>query len=123
MVNQIKGVNMNGASIGDFNNADENIEFEKISIQKVNLNGISFVKVTIQPGWNWKEHMSEIAGTEWCENRPVGLVVSGKYHAKHNDGTEFDILPGQAYVVEPGHNLWVVGDEPVVAYEFYQGSD
>ena len=63
---------MNGASIGDFNNADENIEFEKISIQKVNLNGISFVKVTIQPGWNWKEHMSEIAGTEWCENRPVG---------------------------------------------------
>ena len=52
------------------------------------------VKVTIQ--WNWKEHMSDIAGTEWCENRPIGIVVkSGKYHAKHNDGTEFDILPGQ----------------------------
>ena len=39
------------------------------------------------------------------------------------DGTEFDILPGQAYVVEPGHNLWVVGDEPVIAYEFYQDSN
>ena len=91
--------------------------------KKININGTSMVKVTIQPGWNWKEHMSDIAGTEWCENRPVGIVVSGKYHAKHNDGTEFDILPGQAYVVEPGHNLWVVGDEPVVAYEFYQDSD
>ena len=52
---------MKGASLGNFNNADENIEFEKISIQKVNLNGISMVKVTIQPGWNWKEHMSDIA--------------------------------------------------------------
>ena len=114
---------MNGASKGDFNNPDENIEFEKISIQKLNLNGVGMVKVTIQPGWNWKEHMSDIAGTEWCENRPVGIVVSGKYHAEHNDGTEFDILPGQGYVVEPGHNLWVVGDEPVVAYEIYQGSD
>ena len=76
------------------------LNLKKISIQKVNLNGISMVKVTIQPGWNWKEHMSDIAGTEWCENRPIGIVVSGKYHAKHNDGTEFDILPGQAYVVE-----------------------
>ena len=114
---------MNGAEKGDFNNPDENIEFEKISIQKANLNGVTMVKVTIQPGWNWKEHMSDIAGTEWCENRPVGIVVSGKYHAKHNDGTEFDILPGQAYVVEPGHNLWVVGDEPVIAYEFYQDSN
>ena len=67
--------------------------------------------------------MSEMIGTEWCENRTIGLDISGKYHAKHKDGSEFDILPGQAYVIEPGHNLWVVGDEPVVAYEFDQSSN
>jgi hypothetical protein len=109
---------MIGGAKGNFETPDENLAFEKISVQIVNLNGKNVKKVTVQPGWNWKEHMSQIAGTEWCEGRPFGVVVSGKYHAQHKDGTEFDILPGEAFIVEPGHNLWVVGDEPVVVYEF-----
>ena len=44
--------------------------------------------------------------------------LSGRIHVVHDDGTEFDIGPGEAYVIEPGHDAWVVGDEPLVAYEF-----
>jgi hypothetical protein len=36
----------------------------------------------------------------------------------HADGTELEIRPGQAYVIEPGHDAWVVGDEPVIGFEF-----
>jgi hypothetical protein len=36
----------------------------------------------------------------------------------HEDGTEQEIRAGQAYVIEPGHNAWVVGDEPFVGFEF-----
>jgi hypothetical protein len=39
-------------------------------------------------------------------------------HVVHDDGTEQEIRPGQAYVIEPGHDAWVVGDEPVVGFEF-----
>ena len=39
-------------------------------------------------------------------------------HVIHNDGTEGEIGPGEAYVIEPGHDAWVVGDEPVVGFEF-----
>ena len=41
-------------------------------------------------------------------------------HIVHDDGTELDIGAGQAYVIEPGHDAWVVGDEGVVAFEFEQ---
>jgi uncharacterized cupin superfamily protein len=37
---------------------------------------------------------------------------------RHDDGTEVDIKAGDAYVIEPGHDGWVIGDEPVVMYEF-----
>jgi hypothetical protein len=26
--------------------------------------------------------------------------------------------PGQAYIIEPGHEAWVEGDQAFVAYEF-----
>jgi hypothetical protein len=39
-------------------------------------------------------------------------------HVVHEDGTEQEIGPGQAYVIEPGHDAWVVGDEPVLGFEF-----
>jgi hypothetical protein len=49
---------------------------------------------------------------------PIGVVVSGTMHVVHDDGTEGDATPGTAYVIDPGHEAWVVGDEPVVAFEF-----
>ena len=36
----------------------------------------------------------------------------------HEDGTEGQIAAGEAYVIEPGHDAWVVGNEPFVGLEF-----
>jgi hypothetical protein len=36
----------------------------------------------------------------------------------HEDGTEQEITEGQAYVIEPGHDAWVIGDERFVGFEF-----
>jgi uncharacterized cupin superfamily protein len=48
----------------------------------------------------------------------VGAAVSGQVRARHEDGAEVQIGPGEAYVIEPGHDAWVIGSEPFVAYEF-----
>jgi hypothetical protein len=48
----------------------------------------------------------------------VGYVASGSLHVVHDDGTEADLSAGNAYVIEPGHDAWVVGNEPFVGYEF-----
>jgi uncharacterized cupin superfamily protein len=55
--------------------------------------------------------------------RHVGVVQSGTMHVAHDDGTEQEIGPGHAYVIEPGHDAWVVGDEPVVVVDWYGASN
>jgi hypothetical protein len=37
---------------------------------------------------------------------------------RHNDGTEIEIGPGDAYVIKPGHDAWVTGSDVFVGYEF-----
>jgi hypothetical protein len=45
----------------------------------------------------------------------VGSVASGQLRVLHDDGTEVEVGPGDAYVIEPGHDGWVIGSEPFVA--------
>jgi hypothetical protein len=59
-----------------------------------------------------------IVGEERCNKLHVGMIQSGRMHFVHEDGTEREIGPGEVYVIEPGHDEWVVGDEPLVAFEF-----
>ena len=73
---------------------------------------------TLQPGWKWSECIKPVVGGDSCQARHVGAVVSGRMHIVHDDGTESDAGPGDAYVIEPGHDAWVVGDEALVGYEF-----
>jgi hypothetical protein len=56
--------------------------------------------------------------TDSCQARHIGTGVSGQLHVRHDDGTEADVTPGAAYLIEPGHDAWVVSDEPFVGYEF-----
>jgi hypothetical protein len=60
-------------------------------------------------GWRWSECIKPIVGGERCQARHVGLLQSGTMHVVHDDGTEQEIAPGHAYVIEPGHDAWVVG--------------
>ena len=48
----------------------------------------------------------------------MSASLSRQVHVTHEDGTEGDIGPGDAYVIEPGHDAWVVGDETFVGFEF-----
>ena len=62
--------------------------------------------------------MKPFAGTDSCQLRHVGYLVSGRFKVKMDDGTETTSEAGQAYVIEPGHDAWTDGDEAVVALEF-----
>jgi hypothetical protein len=63
-----------------------------------------------------------VAGTESCQVRHVGVADSGRIAVKHEDGTELQIGAGEAYVIEPGHDAWVIGDEGFVGFEFEERS-
>src|SRR5947209_3806597 len=70
------------------------------------------------PGWKWSEHVQRVAGTPSCQVEHVGLVLSGRAKVRMDDGTEVDLGPGDLFYVAPGHDSWVVGEEPYVSLHF-----
>ena len=97
---------------------DEVRSLDKTRIEVVRLEGYTFGRFNFEPGWRWSECVKPVAGTESCQARHVGVVNAGRMAIKHEDGTEVEIGPGEAYVIEPGHDAWVVGDERFVGFEF-----
>jgi mannose-6-phosphate isomerase-like protein (cupin superfamily) len=97
---------------------DESRTPDKTEVNVVSVGGNEVGRFTFQPGWRWSECVKPVAGTDSCEMTHLGYVVSGQLHVAHDDGTAVDVGPGDAYVIEPGHDAWVVGNETFVGYEF-----
>jgi uncharacterized cupin superfamily protein len=110
---------MSGMTKKSFSTPDQTRSPDKTLVQEVSLGGgIKAARFTMEPGWRWSQCISPIAGTERCQVRHIGAMITGNLHLSCDDGTEVDLGPGDAYVIEPGHDAWVLGDKPVVAYEF-----
>jgi hypothetical protein len=109
---------MAGIEARGFDSPDETRTPEKTRVEVVRMGATTAARYTFQPGWRWSESVKPVAGTESCQVRHVGVVQSGRLHVKHDDGTEGEAGPGDAYVIEPGHDAWVVGDEVFVGFEF-----
>ena len=109
---------MAGVALFDFDSPDETRTPEKTRVDVVRVGDTTAARLAFEPGWKWSECVKPVAGTDSCQVRHVGLMQSGRLVVKHDDGTEAEVGPGQAYVIEPGHDAWVVGDEPAVAFEF-----
>jgi hypothetical protein len=109
---------MAGITSKRFDAADEVRTPPKTKVDVVDLGGVKAARLSVEPGWRWSECIKPVAGTDSCQVHHVGTIISGQMHVAHEDGTEVDLTAGDAYVIEPGHDAWVVGDEPAVAYEF-----
>ncbi|MDQ3244652.1 MAG: cupin domain-containing protein [Gemmatimonadota bacterium] len=106
-----------------FDSPDETRVFEKGKLEIVRIGGMTIGRASYEPGWKWSEHVSPIAGTEYCEIEHVGLVVSGRAMAHMRDGSEVELSTGSLFYVPPlAHDSWVIGDEPYVSIHF-MGAD
>jgi uncharacterized cupin superfamily protein len=75
-------------------------------------------RATFEPGWRWSEHVKPLAGTDSCQAAHLGYVISGRQRVVMADGTELEVGPGDVFAIPPGHDGWVVGDEPCVVLDF-----
>jgi class 3 adenylate cyclase len=94
---------------------DETLSLEKGSASTVRLGEMVVGRLVLEPGWRWSEHVHPTAGTTSCQFHHVGLTLSGAMDGRMDDGTEFEVRPGDIFDIPPGHDNWVVGDEPLVA--------
>src|SRR4051794_14193448 len=97
---------------------DETRTPEKTSVSVVHLGDATVGRFILQPGWKWSNCIKPVVGGDSCQAAHLGYVLSGKIHIAATDGTEADLTAGDVYRLEPGHDAWVVGDEPLVTLEF-----
>lgn len=84
----------------------------------VALDDTSVGRFVFQPGWRWSKDVKPVAGTQSCQFRHLGYTISGSLEVRMDDGTMLVIKAGEAYEIPPGHDAWVVGDEPWKSIEF-----
>ena len=81
--------------------------------------GAARVKRMIYPvGFHWAKDMRPVVGTELCMHAHVGFLVHGEIHIEYADGCVVEHKAPQIIAIDPGHDGWVVGKEPVVLIEF-----
>ena len=96
----------------------ETREFEKGRFELFRVGPTTLGRATYEPGWRWSESVAPIAGTPSCQVHHNGYCVSGRMQVRMDDGGEREVGPGDVFVIPPGHDAWVVGDERFVALEF-----
>jgi len=109
---------MKKLEVKSFSNPDEVRKFDKGKIELIKVGGALIGRATFQPGWKWSESVKPIAKTESCEASHFQYHVSGTIRIRMDDGTKRDINAGEVALIPPGHDGWVVGNEPVVAIDF-----
>lgn len=109
---------MAGVEIRRFDRADETRTFELGRFELVSLGGVTVGRASYEPGWVWSEHVGGATGEPFCEVEHVGLVLSGRTGVRMRDGSEYELTPGDLFFVAPGHDSWVIGDEPYVSLHF-----
>ena len=75
-------------------------------------------RMTYEPGWRWSVDVKPIAGSESCQFHHVGVTLSGRLRVQLRDGVELEVGPGDVFEFPPGHDAWVIGDEPWVSVDF-----
>ncbi len=98
----------------NFSASDDVRTFDKGRMEVITLGGATVGRATFSAGWKWSECVKPVAGTESCQVAHLGYVVSGRMHVVMDDGTEGEAGPGDLVEVSPGHDAWIVGDEPCV---------
>jgi hypothetical protein len=111
---------MAGVEKRAFDSPDETRTPDKTRIEVVHLGGTTAARFTMEPGWSWSDCVKPVAGTESCQHKHIGVVQSGRMRVTHEDGSVVELEPGDAHVIEPGHDAEILGDALFVGFEFQQ---
>ena len=93
------------------------------SIRIVRIGSHTIGHGVVQPGFRWSSHMGPVAGTPSCPVHHVQVLLSGRFAVRMDDGEEVEFGPMEVGDIPPGHDAWVVGDEPVHILDFAGSSD
>ena len=89
-----------------------------ITLNLLRVGSLALGYATIQPGFRWSTHLREETDAPFCQIHHLQLLLSGRFAVEMDDGEYVEIGPNEIFDVPPGHDAWVVGDEPAVLLDF-----
>lgn len=87
-------------------------------IETVTLDEARVALCRFEPGWRWSIDVGPMMGASSCPIRHVGYCISGAIHVVMDDGQSLDVGPNTVFEIPPGHDKWVVGDEPWITLDW-----
>jgi mannose-6-phosphate isomerase-like protein (cupin superfamily) len=111
------GVGMNDLLAKSFETPDgSDIFLDDSRRSQITLARVVIGRGVYRPGWRWSVHVRPMAGHK--SEAHVGYIISGRMIIRGPDGAQVEVRPGDAFEAPPGHDAWVVGDEPCFALDF-----
>jgi class 3 adenylate cyclase len=100
------------------NAPDETRELPMLSLGLLRVGSLTVGYGQVQPGWRWSTHMRKETDEPLCQIHHLQLMLSGRFAIQMDDGEYAEIGPNEVFDVPPGHDVWVLGDEPVAVVDF-----
>ena len=101
-----------------FDVPDETRPIPKGKVEVLKFEEFPVIRNTFEPGWRWSESIKPIAKTDSCQVYHLLYIVSGRLSTRLDDGSSVEFGPGEVGVIPPGHDAWVIGNEPCVNLDF-----
>jgi class 3 adenylate cyclase len=101
-----------------FGTPDDVATMPQVRFETVALDDATVGHCTFEPGWRWSTQMGPLVGSVSCPTRHLGYSMSGTIHIVMDDGQTLDIGPDTVFDIPPGHDKWVLGEEPWVCIEW-----
>jgi class 3 adenylate cyclase len=96
---------------------DERLQLEGVAADIVQVGETSISRNVYQPGAHCALGGRLLAGdvraAQSCQAHHTGIVTAGQLRVEMDDGSRIDLGPNEVFDVPPGHDGWVVGQEPV----------
>ena len=97
---------------------DEVRQLHLLTMHFVRVGSLNVGRGIVQPGWRWSTYMRKETDEPLCRIHHLQLLVSGRFAVQLEDGEYAEIEPNEIFDVPPGHDAWVLGDEPAVLIDF-----
>jgi len=97
---------------------DEVRSLPLMRIETIGLDEARVAHCRFDPGWRWSTDVGPIMGRTSCPLRHFGFCLSGTVRVVMDDGQTLDVGPNTVFEIPPGHDKWVLGDEPWVTLDW-----
>ena len=95
----------------------EHQTFGPVEIDVSKVGDARIKRAIYPPGLQWSTDLKPLVGKASCDHVHAGFLAHGSLRFQYADGCTVDLVAPAFVDISPGHDAWVLGDEPAVLIE------